>query len=152
LLTVIFLVITISPLAIVARGFVAGSRTGSGESSGECEICNCSPERRATHKCCCWQKKPKQERQLEIGCCQKSKGSTTAFLTKTCKCRNNRQSVMWDENGFEFLPYHFIITAFAFDEGKLIQSPPGNLSEHTGEPPVPPHEHAGIPLFHTTFV
>lgn len=49
----------------------------TGECSGDCAICGCSPERSASRTCCCWQKRlccrrgPKQVAGAD--CCRKTK-------------------------------------------------------------------------------
>lgn len=144
-LTVIFLVIAMGPLSILAMR--AYPNDINVECTGDCDTCGCAPERMASHTCCCWQKKLKQgNRQNRQGtsCCKKSKDKT-ASITGTCRCGNNKRTVIWSNNGFEFLPFHFAVVAFVFDENKLIHITPGNPPEHTGEPPVPPHEYGIIP-------
>ncbi len=61
-LAAVYLLITISPLTPLAMKSPRLAHAITGECSGDCNICGCSPERRASHTCCCWQKKLKQNR------------------------------------------------------------------------------------------
>ncbi|NJD91716.1 MAG: hypothetical protein FIA91_09410 [Geobacter sp.] len=57
LLTAVYLLITLMPLAPLAMHSKRVAYAISGECSGDCAICGCSAERSATRTCCCWQKK-----------------------------------------------------------------------------------------------
>jgi hypothetical protein len=61
-MTMIYLLIMLSPLASFAMQLKPAANTVTGECSGDCRIDGCSVERSAAHTCCCWQK-----RQLTIG-------------------------------------------------------------------------------------
>ena len=57
LLTVVYLAVTLSPLAPLALQSPSLAHAITGECSGDCDICGCSAEARANHTCCCAQKK-----------------------------------------------------------------------------------------------
>lgn len=61
-LTMIYLLLMLSPLASFAMQSKLAAHAVTGECSGDCSIDGCSLERSADHTCCCWQK-----RQLPIG-------------------------------------------------------------------------------------
>lgn len=60
LLTLIYLLIVVSPLAPLAMQSKPVAHAVTGECSGDCRIDGCSLERSATHTCCCWQKKQRE--------------------------------------------------------------------------------------------
>jgi len=57
LLTTIYLLIVVSPLAPLAMQSKSVAHAVTGECSGDCRIDGCSLERSTAHICCCWQKK-----------------------------------------------------------------------------------------------
>lgn len=57
LLTTIYLLIVVSPLAPLAMQSKSVAHAVTGECSGDCRIDGCSLERSAARTCCCWQKK-----------------------------------------------------------------------------------------------
>lgn len=57
MLAVIYLLIALSPLASLAIHPDSMSHNRSGECSGDCNICGCSAESRASRTCCCAKKK-----------------------------------------------------------------------------------------------
>ena len=59
-LTVIYLVIALSPLASLAMHSKIVTHAITGECSGDCDICGCSLESRTNHTCCCAKKNQKQ--------------------------------------------------------------------------------------------
>jgi len=59
LMTMIYLLIVFSPLATLAMQSKLTAHAVGGKCSGDCRIDGCSPERRATHTCCCWQSRKK---------------------------------------------------------------------------------------------
>jgi len=56
-ITVIYLLVSLTPLARAAlhSGMIPLLLTA--ECTGDCRICGCSPERSAARACCCWQKR-----------------------------------------------------------------------------------------------
>ncbi|NVN93152.1 MAG: hypothetical protein HXX11_21500 [Desulfuromonadales bacterium] len=52
LMTVIYVLITFSPLAPLAMFSKGVAHAVTGQCSGDCDICGCSAERRASHTCC----------------------------------------------------------------------------------------------------
>jgi hypothetical protein len=72
-MTAVYLLVVLAPLAPAAlhSPFIAHALTG--ECSGDCRSCGCAPERSAARACCCWQKKLAREpvRAVKAGktCC-----------------------------------------------------------------------------------
>jgi hypothetical protein len=56
-MTLLYLLMVFTPLTPLARQTQPAPHPLSVECSGDCGICGCSPERSASHTCCCWQKK-----------------------------------------------------------------------------------------------
>lgn len=56
LLTIIYLLIVVGPVAPLAKQSKSIAQAVTGECSGDCRIDGCSLERSAAHTCCCWQK------------------------------------------------------------------------------------------------
>jgi len=73
LLTTIYLLIVFIPLAPVAMQSKLVAHAVTGECSGDCKIDGCSLERSATHTCCCWQRKQRENSEIHqhssAGCC-----------------------------------------------------------------------------------
>jgi len=59
MLTTIYLLIVISPLASLAMQSKTVSHAVTGECAGDCRICGCSPAASANQTCCCAMKKQK---------------------------------------------------------------------------------------------
>ena len=59
-LTLLYILITLTPLSPLALKSAHIAHAVTGECSGDCDIDGCSLESRANHTCCCWQKKLKQ--------------------------------------------------------------------------------------------
>jgi hypothetical protein len=81
LLFAVYSLIALSPLAPLALKSPRLAHAITGECSGDCEICGCAPERRASRTCCCWKKKLREKRMAARrtagspgpghGCCHK---------------------------------------------------------------------------------
>jgi hypothetical protein len=139
-LTVIYLLITMSPLAPLALKSPRVAHAVTGECSGDCDICGCSLERRASHTCCCRQKKlqHEHEQQQTTDCCKKNQRSDKPALKCNCPCGSNKQTSLWGAGKFEQLPYHFT-AGVPFSFGNLLASGYDNrLTNRYGDPPDPP--------------
>jgi hypothetical protein len=84
LLTMIYLVIVLSPLAPFAMYSPVVAHAVTGECSGDCDICECSPENRADHTCCCAKKKLMQANNAKMPACERdsSKAATAPAMAK----------------------------------------------------------------------
>jgi hypothetical protein len=83
-LTVIYLVIALSPLAPFAMYSKVVAHAVTGECSGDCDICGCSLESRANHTCCCAKKKQMQAHDAMSPTCEHcaSKAATAPATVK----------------------------------------------------------------------
>ncbi len=127
LLTAIYFMIALSPLASPAMHSKVVAHAITGECSGDCSICGCSVERSANHTCCCWQKKQKQHPELDPeqvtaryptgsdhvdhdgklpDCCKKKQSTGTTVLSRGCPCGDSKVGVAGSFN-YEQLPYRF---------------------------------------------
>jgi len=90
IMTAVYLLITLSPLASAGSGLNQLLRAMNGKCSDDCRTCGCSTERSASHTCCCWQKKlaraktPKQPGEHKP-CPTASKASGTKAAASCCK-------------------------------------------------------------------
>ncbi len=57
IMTAVYLLITLSPLASISSRSKPFLQVLAKECSGDCRLCGCSAERSASHSCCCWQKR-----------------------------------------------------------------------------------------------
>jgi len=140
-LFVVFLTITLSPLANLSMRFASVAHAVSGQCTGDCDTCGCSPERRASHTCCCWYNKLKQHdshNEQKADCCKKAKKSETAKLTSTCPCGSGKQLAFCSEQEFQIVPYHFTMEIPVPDGDSLSNEIPDRLVGRICEPPVPP--------------
>lgn len=70
-MTVVYLLITLSPFASAALHSKSFFNSVSRECSGDCRKCGCSAEKSASRSCCCWQKKQavaKKEQPADKSC------------------------------------------------------------------------------------
>lgn len=84
ILTVVYLVIALSPLASFALQSKKVMHAITGECAGDCAICGCSPESRAARTCCCARKNNPDRFSLsdpadaeEPECCRKIREENT---------------------------------------------------------------------------
>jgi hypothetical protein len=59
-LTAVYMLIVLTPLAPLAMYSKVVTHAVTGECVGDCKICGCSLESQTSKTCCCWQKKQKQ--------------------------------------------------------------------------------------------
>jgi hypothetical protein len=139
-LTVIYLLITMSPLAPLALWSPAVAYAVTGECAGNCDICGCSPERRASHTCCCWLKKLKKEHDHDqlTDCCNKKQKSGKPELKCNCPCGSGKHIALWGADKNEQIPCK-IIAGIPFSFGNLLAGNYNNrLTDRYGDPPDPP--------------
>jgi hypothetical protein len=94
----IYLVITLTPLAPFAMHSKMVAHAITGECVGDCDICGCSPESRANHTCCCAKKKQKQAglAKLIAGecCAPKVSDAPTAVKGSCCAASQTAEPVV----------------------------------------------------------
>jgi hypothetical protein len=163
ILTFVYAAIVLSPLAPLALRSAHVAHAVTGECVGDCDICGCSPERRASHTCCCWQKKlqrmpetaqvaggghdhgeqpagccrKKQEPEPVAECCRKKKRDVQQVLT-CCPCGSSKMVGLWGAQKFEQLPNRFAgiipVSCGEFRFHPFID----RLTDRHGDPPDPP--------------
>jgi hypothetical protein len=142
LLLLIYVLITMSPLAPLALKSPRTAHAVTGECVGDCAICGCSAERRANHTCCCCQNKKKHQHDHEQEsvpeCCKKKHGGHKPALTSNCPCDSIKHFGLWGTKKSEQLPYHFIASLTAFDTIALVHFYYYRPTDRHGEPPDPP--------------
>jgi hypothetical protein len=139
-LTMIYLVIVMSPLAPVVLCSPHLAHAMTGECAGDYSVCECSPEQRANHTCCC-QQKMKQKTQQEVSladCCKMKQRSKVTVVRCGCPCGSGKTVALLNMPNSETLP-------FVFNTGLKRQL---SIAEHQrifrsmptrpGDPPDPP--------------
>ena len=153
ILTVIYLLITMSPLAPLVMHSPRMAHAITGECVGDCTVCGCSPERSANHTCCCWQKKVqhahdadqeqvpdccKKKHKEVAGSCKKEDRAVTPQMTCNCPCGSNKMVGLWGGEKYEQLPFHHSIDILVLNEERLFPPHRDRLSDRVGDPPDPP--------------
>jgi hypothetical protein len=142
-LTLLYAMIVMSPLAPLAMRSAIIAHAVTGECAGDCSICGCSTERSANRTCCCWQKKQQLvhgDEQDEPDCCKKqhaeNKNKTASI--KTMPCSSGKSMVAWGAEQSDVLPYRFSLAFRSVHETALFTCNPASLSDRPGDPPDPP--------------
>lgn len=116
ILAVIYLIISLSPLASLAIYSKSMAHALTNECSGDCNICGCSAESRANRTCCCARKKQQQENVIspraiqcstpqpatahtdaKRGCCPPSQPEKPVVAKKSC-CPKISQQLLDEGN------------------------------------------------------
>src|SRR5450631_3906503 len=90
----LYLAIIFSPLASFATHSTNAAPVFARECSGDCNLCGCSPESRASNTCCCSKKRQQQARAHEDNkdgtpdCCKKKPVETKTVIACGCPCGN----------------------------------------------------------------
>jgi len=96
IITAVYLLITLSPLASISARAKPFLQALAKECSGDCRLCGCSAERSASHACCCWQKKLAEAKKLqhyaEPKSCPTAAASPAAKAAGSC-CSKSVQHV-----------------------------------------------------------
>jgi len=113
-LTLCYLIISLGPLATLATHADAAAHLLTGACSGDCDICGCSPEKRAARSCCCSKKRQQLARLQKRGeegvpaCCQKKPAERETIIASCgCPCGGDHFSLLSESNKGEILPYYF---------------------------------------------
>ncbi|MBJ6725077.1 hypothetical protein [Geomesophilobacter sediminis] len=142
LLAVLYLCIFLAPLVPV--GLPGGTPLVS-ECSGDCDICGCSPEMRASGSCCCAKKRHALETQQiqdqdlddKPDCCKKKKSSQTV-ISCACPLGGGKSKLLVSSEGSELLPFYFPGN-FGTRQGVTdFTDHPHRMTSRYGEPPDPP--------------
>lgn len=142
-LTLIFLAITFSPLANLGMHSAIIAHAITGECTGDCDTCGCTPERSESHTCCCWYNKLKnndKHHEQEAGCCKKNKKLRTSTISSNCPCGSGKQLALCGTEELQVLPYHFSGGITLLREDNFSHQTPDRLVGRNVKPPVPPPE------------
>jgi len=148
-LAVIYLTILLSPFASLAMHSKTVAHALTGECSGDCSICGCSAESRATRTCCCSKKKQQQARIQENeddaipDCCKKVPAKEKIMIASCgCPCGSGKAMALPGDKTDEILVYYFT-AQFVLPQVTCRYSELSHLltSRHV-EPPDPPPRQA----------
>lgn len=147
-MTVLYLAIIFSPLASFAMQSTGTAPVVSRECSGDCNLCGCLPESRASNTCCCSKKRQQQAHIHEDGedgtpdCCKKKHVEKKTVIACGCPCGSGKQAALSASGTSEVLPFHFT-EQFSIPQTETTYSnPTQQLSSRFGEPPDPPPKHS----------
>ena len=143
-LTLIYLIILLSPLISLATNSKNGAFATTRECTGDCNLCGCSLESRASNTCCCSKKRQQRNRLYEedkggtSGCCKNKPVKKQTVIACGCPCGSETQGAAITTELFVVLPLHimeqpnfpYIASSRIFQHFLLI-------SRHA-EPPDPP--------------
>jgi hypothetical protein len=144
-MTVLYLAIIFSPLAAFAMHSATAAPAASRECSGDCNICGCSPESRASNTCCCSKKIAQQahahedDRDGESDCCKKeSVPHKPVIISCGCPCGSGKESALTTGSSSEVLLFHFSEKLSISHTNTSFFSFTHRLTSRHGEPPDPP--------------
>jgi hypothetical protein len=128
----------LAPLAMQSRDIKHPAITG--QCSGDCAVCGCSPERSASHTCCCWQKKLREKRKAERqkACCLGKVKKAVYELSCDCPCNENSLPGMNGTASNEQIPYHFTTNLDYKSVEDILPGCRNRLKDRPGDPPDPP--------------
>ena len=142
-MTALYLAIIFSPLAPFAMPSTNATPLTYRECAGDCNLCGCSPESRATSTCCCI----KREHQAHIheddeegtpDCSKMKPVEKKSVIACGYPCGSGKQAALSTAGAFELLPFlfteQFSIPPTDTHYSILTQ----RLTSRHGEPPDPP--------------
>lgn len=143
ILTTVYLTIVLGSLAPLALHSPVVAHALTGECAEDCRICGCSPERSASHTCCCWQKKLRREKleaqeQPMADCCTKNKKRTSEVSISECPCGSGKFLAFTSSDRDELLPYHFNGSIIILQEPVRFARVSPCLTDRHIPPPDPP--------------
>ena len=167
LLIAAYTVIVLSPLAPLALKSPTLAHAITGQCSGNCDICGCSPERRVAHTCCCWMKKMRAQEERakssvrccsvesktdccssggkkseEVHCCEKlpdgEHENVQTIVYRCSPCGTGNVFLFSGTESYQHLPYLFSENLSDPSGSMLANLHPGFLLSRYQEPPDPP--------------
>lgn len=139
-----YLLVSLSPLASLVLQSKSLAHAITGECSGDCSICGCSLESRATESCCC-SKKRHQQAQLHSDddedtpeCCRKERNTHKTIIACGSPCGSRKIIALSTSGSFEILPYrysHFFAVPLTVT---IFSNPVRQLTSRFEDPPDPP--------------
>jgi len=142
LLTTIYFMIVVVPLAPLASRSPGLPCVIAREGSGDCDVCGCSPGQRANQTCCCWKKKlcAQHEHKTPDFCKTKQKCTSTILY---CGCpRGDKQQEFSVAKIFNdgLVVENFYSVAVVFADRRYSGSLFHQFYDRRVEPPEPPPE------------
>ena len=159
-LAIVYLSIVMSPLSSLALHSKMVAHAVTGECSGDCDVCGCSPESRANHTCCCAKKKQNQANAAGIitgsccspkgaavdhkkACCSKPAQKTGSTKTETvykcnCPCGKGKLLSLTGFGSNELIPVASSETLQPLHAETFFTNLSNRLASRHGEPPDPP--------------
>lgn len=147
-LSVIYLMISFSPLASLAMHSKMVAHAITGECSGDCTICGCSPESRASNTCCCSKKRKQQahiheDEDATPDCCKKEPTEKKTIITSSGRpCRSGKTIVLSGGSTHEILPSYFCELTELSSAETIFPCLSLHLTSRLLEPPDPPPQQA----------
>lgn len=145
ILTVIYTLIIISPLAARVLSSKSITHVLTGECTGDCRSCGCSVEGRVTRSCCCVKKKQQQalaRHGVQAGaadCCSKAPPRIPVVIVSCGSPCGGGKHVALSGGGFsELFPSYFMARFGVPCTGARFPLLSATLASCEGEPPDPP--------------
>jgi hypothetical protein len=144
---VLYLFISLGPTLSPALQSKAVLHALTGACSGDCDICGCSAESRASKTCCCAKKAHLQARtdhDDEIpNCCKKLPATNQVVIASCgCPCGSGKAIASSGSRVSEIVPFYFnadlVVPFMKNDRASLVQQ----LTSRHCEPPDPPPQKA----------
>jgi len=144
-MAVMYLTIILGPLAPFAMSHAGTATAVIRECSGDCNLCGCSPESRASNTCCCAKKRQLQAHVHEDedsdtpDCCKKERGGAKeTVIACGCPCGNGKPTTLPTGSSSEVLPFHYSKQFNPPHTATSFSSLTQRLASRHGEPPDPP--------------
>ncbi|MDA8430460.1 MAG: hypothetical protein M0T70_14505 [Geobacteraceae bacterium] len=143
-LTIIYLLLSLGPLTAGIKHANLFAHSIRVECSGDCNLCGCSPEKRASKTCCCSMKQQQEAQarahESEDGtadCCKKLPEKKQTFVC-SYPCGSDQQIDLTAADESEVIPSHFR-EGFSLSPIETTFTTTAHLlaSRH-GDPPDPP--------------
>jgi len=136
---VIYLIITISPLASAVLHNHNLVNAMVAEHSSESSTCRCSLEKRANHTCCCQQNAQKNQADAAVpDCCKKNTEGMASVASCTCSCGSGKVIALLKLPKSEIIPFIFDDYLDCRLTVTELNGTYGRMPTRPGEPPDPP--------------
>jgi hypothetical protein len=141
LMALAYFLIVLLPLAPAALHSKSVTHAVTGECSGDCKICGCSPESSARKTCCCAKKIQMKEQALEDAdtpeCCKKKQTQATVIRCG-CPCGERKQIALTGIGSFEVIPTGFSESFTQDHKETSFNTLPHRLTSRYVDPPEQP--------------
>ena len=143
-LTIMYMLMVLSPLASLLPPSASIAHAVTVECSGDCNICGCSLESRASNTCCCSKKRQLQahihedDEDCTPDCCKKKSVAKKTVLACGCPCGNGKQAALSTGGTSEVLPYQFTELFSLPHTDTTFTNATRRLTSRYSAPPDPP--------------